>query len=330
LFVAEKRAAIDAVVGRLKRLGLGDLVLDVYDGASNKRRLAQELGAALDRASDAEDPDTAAVERTLTDRRTRLVEHCSALHDKRNPWGVSAFDAQVALGQLSARTRPPTSRVRLHGDALKGVSRQRVTELSQSLTEAASLGAWTAGEGENDPWYAARVTSPDEAAQALEIVSRLGGEGLDAARQRLGATMQEAGLPDAEKPADWGRALDVVEQVRQTLEIFRPEVFDLPLADMVAATPAGPTAKPTGSARSLVTAAVGSSGAQPATPRPPAGRSALGAQAAQEQRVTWSSWPGSEDVPRCPPGSTRPSTPTSCSPRPGLAWCPAGDDGCRW
>ena len=118
LFVAEKRAAIDAVVGRLERLGLGDLVLDVYDGASNKRRLAQELGAALDRASDAEDPDTAAIERTLTDRRARLVEHSSALHDKRNPWGVSAFDAQVALGQLCARPKPPTSRVRLYGDAL--------------------------------------------------------------------------------------------------------------------------------------------------------------------------------------------------------------------
>ena len=236
LFVAEKRAAIDAVVGRLERLGLGDLVLDVYDGASNKRRLAQELGAALDRASDVEDPDTAAIERTLTDRRTRLVKHRLALHDKRNPWGVSAFDAQVALAQLCARTRPPTSRVRLHGDALRGISRDRVTELSQSLTEVASLGAWTAGENGDDPWYAARVTSPDEAAQALEICSRLAGMGLDAAQHRLGAAMREAGLPDAEKPSDWGRALGIVEQVRQSLEIFRPEVFDGPLTDMVGAT----------------------------------------------------------------------------------------------
>ena len=235
LFVAEKRAAIDAVVGRLERLGLGDLVLDVYDGASNKRRLAQELGAALDRASDAEDPDTAAIERTVTDRRTRLVEHRSALHDKRNPWGVSAFDAQVALAQLWARPTPPTSRVRLHGDALRDISRRRVAELSQSLSEAASLGAWTAGE-DDDPWYGAHVTSADDAAQALEIASRLGGGGLEAAQQRLETAMVEAGLPEAKKPQDWGRALGVVEQVRQTLEIFRPEVFDVPLTDMVGAT----------------------------------------------------------------------------------------------
>ena len=235
LFVAEKRAAIDAVVGRLDRLGLGDLVLDVYDGASNKRRLAQEIGAALDRASDVEDPDTAAIERTLTDRRTRLVEHRAALHDKRNPWGVSAFDAQVALAELSVRPRPPTSRVRLHGDALKGISRRRVAELSQSLSEAASLGAWTAGE-DDDPWYGAHVTSAEDAAQALEITSRLGGGGLTGAQQRLETAMVEAGLPEARKAEDWGRALDVVEQVRQTLEVFRPEVFDVPLTDMVGAS----------------------------------------------------------------------------------------------
>ena len=47
--------------------------------------------------------------------------------------------------------------------------------------------------------------------------------------------MVEAGLPEAKKPEDWGRALGVVEQVRQSLEIFRPEVFDVPLTHINAA-----------------------------------------------------------------------------------------------
>ncbi|WP_035949862.1 AAA domain-containing protein, partial [Knoellia flava] len=47
LFVAEKRAAIDAVVGRLDRVGLGDLVLDLHDGARGRRRIATELAEAL-------------------------------------------------------------------------------------------------------------------------------------------------------------------------------------------------------------------------------------------------------------------------------------------
>jgi hypothetical protein len=238
LFVAEKRAAIDAVVARLEGVGLADLVLDVYDGATNKRALAQELGATLDRAKEAQDPDTAGIERTVTDRRARLMDHRSALHDKRDPWGVSAFDAQVALAELWACRTPPISRVRLQGDVLAGIGRERVTQLSQALTEAASLGAWVAGEAEaaDDPWYGARVTSRAEAAQALEIADRLGGEGMAAVQGRLGAAMREVGLPDAQTPQDWGRALDIVQGVRQTLEIFRVDVFELALTDLVAAT----------------------------------------------------------------------------------------------
>jgi len=302
LFVAEKRAAIDAVVGRLDRLGLGDLVLDIYDGASNKRRLAQELGAALDRASEVGEPDTATIERTLSERRTRLVEHVSALHAKRAPWGVSAFEAQIALARLWAGPKPPTSRVRLHSGVLAGISRDRIAELGQSLTEVASLGAWTAGDDE-DPWYAARVTSPDEAARALEIVSTLGGGGLDVARQRLSVAMAQAGLPEAKCPADWGRALGVVDQVRQSLEIFRPEVFDLPLTDMVGATADKAYRDHHGlrmglwtrfrlrrHARALL---------RPGTP-PTDLHSAL--KVAQEQRVTWGHLAGAGGRPEVPAG----------------------------
>ena len=49
LFVAEKRAAIDAVVGRLDRVGLDDLVLDLHAGAHGRRRVARELVDGLDR-----------------------------------------------------------------------------------------------------------------------------------------------------------------------------------------------------------------------------------------------------------------------------------------
>ena len=180
LFVAEKRAALDAVIGRLERLGLGDLVLDVNDGAVNKARLAHDLGASLDRVKDAREPDSASIERTVVERRSRLVRHCAALHDKRDPWGVSAFDGQVALAQLWARRTPPISRVRIQGDALKDISRERLTELSQSLTEAASLGAWMVGESADDPWYGARVTSADEAAHLAhcrDCAARLRGHG---------------------------------------------------------------------------------------------------------------------------------------------------------
>ena len=49
LFVAEKRAAIDAVLRRLDRVGVGDLVLDLHGGVSSKRKMAEALSEALER-----------------------------------------------------------------------------------------------------------------------------------------------------------------------------------------------------------------------------------------------------------------------------------------
>ena len=45
LFVAEKRAAIDAVLARLKGVELGDMVLDIHDGTRDRLRIARDLGA---------------------------------------------------------------------------------------------------------------------------------------------------------------------------------------------------------------------------------------------------------------------------------------------
>ena len=47
LFVAEKRAAIDAVTKRLHQRKLGELVLDLHGGVSSRRKVAESLAAAL-------------------------------------------------------------------------------------------------------------------------------------------------------------------------------------------------------------------------------------------------------------------------------------------
>jgi hypothetical protein len=47
LFVAEKRAAIDAVLQRLEETGLGDLVLDLHGKTASKRTIAQGLPGSV-------------------------------------------------------------------------------------------------------------------------------------------------------------------------------------------------------------------------------------------------------------------------------------------
>jgi Protein of unknown function (DUF4011)/AAA domain len=91
LFVAEKRAAIDAVLSRLKGVGLGDIVLDIHDGTRDRLRIARDLGATLDRSQQISPPDVLNLHRRLVDRRRRLAQHADALHEVHEPWGVTAL-----------------------------------------------------------------------------------------------------------------------------------------------------------------------------------------------------------------------------------------------
>jgi len=234
LFVAEKRAAIDAVLSRLDRLGLGDLVLDAYDGPTNKRATAQQFAKSLDAAVENDAPETDRTTSTLRDRRARLQKHVAALHAVRDPWGVSAHDAQEALVDLGTRTPPPTCHVRLGSRDLAGLSRTRAVELSRRLRDAAGLGAWT--RDGDDPWFGARILTSDDAARALDVTTRHSTIGLEDAARQLNRILSESRVPEANSLDDWKSAFATMSSVRETLEVFRPEVFDIPLKEHIAAT----------------------------------------------------------------------------------------------
>ncbi len=238
LFVAEKRAAIDAVVGRLDRVGLSELVLDAHGGIPNRRRVARDLAAAIDRADPHHRRDDTELRTALVDHRHRLVDHRDSIHGERHPWGVSVFEAETAVAQLSAMPKPPTTRVRLRGEILRKLDRRTILRLRGSLAEAVELGAWTPGRkgAVADPWYGARITTPEDAATALRIASDLVGHRLDQVREVLDEAIQSAGLSPATTPADWGDGLELLARLRSTLATFRPEVLTTDLDPYLAAT----------------------------------------------------------------------------------------------
>lgn len=235
LFVAEKRAAIDAVLQRLVSVGLDDLVLDLHDGGAGRRRVARELATTLDRSGQVARPGSAALLATLTDRRDRLVAHRRALHQVRDPFGVTAYDAQSALADLTARRPAPRSRVRVRGEALAGLDPAELGRLREELREAASLGALRSGP-DDDPWFGARLTTAEQAQQALDSVTSLAQQSLPVARERMAALLTEVGMPPARTAASWGSTLALVGAVRASLEVFSPAVFDTPLDALVSAT----------------------------------------------------------------------------------------------
>jgi hypothetical protein len=86
LFVAEKRAAIDAVLDRLSRVGLADLVLDIHDGAGSRRRLAADLARTLAIAGGIPKPDMTGAQETLIRRRQVLIDRAASMKPSPGCW----------------------------------------------------------------------------------------------------------------------------------------------------------------------------------------------------------------------------------------------------
>ena len=235
LFVAEKRAAIDAVVSRLNDHELADLVLDLHDGVASKRKLAQDLAKTLADAASIGLPDVAGVQQALVRRRGELVRHDDALHTRRAPWGVTVYEAQSRLIGI-----PPTLRSsqRLRGPSLDALDADGHDRARQLLREYVNLGGLTLSAA-TSPWAAAlqagTIASPADAQTALNAASGVSTHTWPAASTRLAHLVAECGLRPPPDVASWAQTLRLLDEVQATLELFDPSVYALTLDDLVSA-----------------------------------------------------------------------------------------------
>lgn len=231
LFVAEKRAAIDAVLSRLERVDLGEWVMNLHDGAGNRRQVAQALAATLDRAGRTPVPQLQSLHRDLAGHRDRLLAHDRSLHQTREPWGLSLFDAQARLLGLSTAGLA----FRLRGPDLRNIGEERAARLKEQLVEFADLGGLDPN-GAASPWYGSPVASPEQAQAAFDTVLSLQRQTVPEVSATLQSVLRETGLVPPSSVAQWQHALALLDGVAQTLTIFDPAVFTAPLPDLVGAT----------------------------------------------------------------------------------------------
>jgi very-short-patch-repair endonuclease len=191
LFVAEKRAAIDAVLSRLVGVNLGDLVLDIHEGARDRQRIAADLGATLDLAEHATAPDTTALHRRLTDRQQRLRRHAAALHRVHEPWRLSAYQVQSALLGV-----PEAARVSARLAAPEEITPGLADEIRDELREFTRLGGFAMRPG-STPWFGSAIGTRAQAHEAIELAVTLSSRTLPQLAARLAVAGGELGLPDA-------------------------------------------------------------------------------------------------------------------------------------
>lgn len=168
---------------------------------------------------------------------TAAVTARTELHRPQHPWGRSRLDVLRRLVELGAAPEGGTRA----GDEL-GARTLRALASDRARSQAAELMV-QAGEvdayeqvARTSPWAGADLTTPEAATEALDAVRRLHADDLPAARELLGRTSAETGLAPARRVTDWGRQLDLLMSVRDTLDVFTPAVYERAHPELIQAT----------------------------------------------------------------------------------------------
>jgi very-short-patch-repair endonuclease len=233
MFVAEKRAAIDAVLSRLKGVELSGMVLDIHDGTRDRVRIARDLGDALEEAQRTIEPDVSDLHRRLMDRQRRLSENVSALHEPHPPWGLTPFKVQSALLGVPAEARTP---VRLAMP--ERIGPQGADEIRDQLREFAHLGGF-AFRPDATPWFGALLRTADDARQACDLASRLSSRTLPMLVHRVTRACEETGVAPPAGYAQAQQRMQLFAGVARTLEVFQPGLFNSDPERLAVATGTG-------------------------------------------------------------------------------------------
>ena len=199
LFVAEKRAAIEAVTKRLERVGLSDLVMDMHGGVTSRRDFARKLNDSLEHVATIPALDYTTLHGRLQDNRNFLIGNDAALHQPRAPWKLSVFDMQERLLGIPEGAR---TQLRLSTEAARALDSDGFKRLTDEIGEWADLGGHALAENHPE-WSRSTITTIDSARKAFDLVRELTNETLPAARDALFTALDDTSFRRPVTAAEW-------------------------------------------------------------------------------------------------------------------------------
>lgn len=223
LFVAEKLAAIQAVVERLQTVDLGHVVLDLHDSRKTRRQIARQLAEALTRAKQQTEPFDQGTHRRLTERRAALAEYVEELHSVREPWRISAYTAMARLAPSRKLNRQGPNIPRAFIHRFDPQTREFVREALAKFAADDGYGwQWKTGRS---VWSNVREADDSTVRDAAIKVDSLAGRAFLDAQAELAALLQRAGLRTPRSFEGWQSVLRLLDDVHTTLVRFGEQVF---------------------------------------------------------------------------------------------------------
>lgn len=225
-----------AVAGALRDLGLGDLVLDLTEDGSWRRHVADAIKESLGvEPPELDVPAIVDMREELTTTRDRVSRYVDALHRERAPWGVSVDDALERLAELTSDAHAARTRARVDPGRLERLDDAGMDRARELLARAHELGVMTRAAS-TSPWNGISVADVDEATDSLVRLQRLSDELLPAVIENAGYVAGATSIRRATTMGEWCEQLEMLDGVRESLDVFQPAVFERSAADMVIAT----------------------------------------------------------------------------------------------
>ena len=224
LFVAEKRAALDAVLKRLKEVDLGHLTLDLHGASISRKAVMGRIKDALQAIRESTPPAIGDGLELLEDRRRRLNGHAERVNKQQGPLSKSIFDLQ---GELLRATESAQTSVRLRDDTLSRISKYGVNEYRSLLNEASSHHEFFLGTSSSG-WNEARVETGEAVRDLLEKIRGVIFETLPEANQCTSSLGTSLGIDPCKRIDEYIRIAGVLEDLTRFCDRYSFGIFDEP------------------------------------------------------------------------------------------------------
>lgn len=228
LFVAEKRAALDAVLKRLTKVGLGHLVLDLHGADVKRRKIYDRLRAADQAARLAQRTNHNRTLERFEILRRRLNEHSQAINEERPLCGMSVFELIGTIAAIPDQARCDARLSRPTVDRLGAEQFGRVKEL---VRQASALGPIFARDLAT-PWAQCEFETAPAAAEAIETAIRLD-DAFGVLREKL---LSLTGGSHVKMPTAWSDTEQLAAALSAAIAvsgIFRESLADCDVVKLV-------------------------------------------------------------------------------------------------
>lgn len=166
--------------------------------------------------------------------RAALLGYREAFLRKSPQFGVTISETLNELARLAALPHPPATRARLGGDALRYVATYR-SKAGDLLQQLAEMGEFSFGP-RTSSWYGARFADPDEAKANYVVAKRLYEVDFPEMARRAAELCDQIEIAQPTSLTELGEHVSMLLGIRDSLDRFRPDVFDRAIDEIIAAT----------------------------------------------------------------------------------------------